>query len=93
MYADNVYPQKVLFFPRPVIGRLVRIHYVIHPCHDADHRRVCKKQYVQGMHNRSQDATLEQWMIIFAGPGGANRRSDLISPLLKKGECVPGPCA
>jgi len=54
---------------------------------------MCKNQCVLRMHNRSQDATLEQWMIIFAGPGGANRRSDLISPLLKKGECVPGPCA
>jgi len=43
MYADNVYPQKVLFFPRPVIGRLVRIHYVIHPCHDADHHRHVQK--------------------------------------------------
>jgi len=43
MYADNVYPQKVLFFPRPVIGRLVRIHYVIHPCHDADYHRHVQK--------------------------------------------------
>jgi hypothetical protein len=35
MYATNVYPQKVLFFPRSVTDLLVRIHCMIHPCHDA----------------------------------------------------------